>query len=210
MSGVHHLRVEGLPPTAPVLGRAPGFGLTYECRLVERILYPLPRKGLVDRIWWSASIGNARPHVVVDLDRDGQRVLAVESLTDHKFVNITEHMASAHRAVDVDPRQSSDPSRQMLVSFGQLLAASELWPGSSTRSSATTARSAVVSRFRTPIKPVRVLRSRLVSRGSLLATWIIKLATLSRWRGCPRAGQGAAQDVRERRIIRSMTDAGRW
>jgi hypothetical protein len=41
---------------------------------------------------------------VVDLDRDGQLVPTIESHTDHEFVNITEHIGSAHRAVDVDPR----------------------------------------------------------------------------------------------------------
>ena len=63
---------------------------------------------------------------MVDLDRDSQLVPTIESHADHEFVNVTEHMASAHRAVDVDPRQSGDPSRQMLVSFGQLLSASKL------------------------------------------------------------------------------------
>jgi hypothetical protein len=41
---------------------------------------------------------------VVDLDRDGQLMPTVESHTDHEFVDITDHMGSAHRAVDVDPR----------------------------------------------------------------------------------------------------------
>jgi hypothetical protein len=41
---------------------------------------------------------------VVDLDRDRQLVPTVESHTDDEFVNITEHIGSAHRAVDVDPR----------------------------------------------------------------------------------------------------------
>jgi fructose-1,6-bisphosphatase/sedoheptulose 1,7-bisphosphatase-like protein len=63
-----------------------------------------PRKGLVDRIRHSACIRDARQHVVVDLDGDGQLVPTVESHTDDEFVNITEHIGSAHRAVDVDPR----------------------------------------------------------------------------------------------------------
>jgi hypothetical protein len=94
----------------------PGFGLRCECRLVERTLDPHPRigqphlenvgvaagfghprKGLVDRIRYSACIGDARQHVVVDHDRDSQLVPAIESHTDYEFVDITEHMGSAHR-----------------------------------------------------------------------------------------------------------------
>jgi hypothetical protein len=63
---------------------------------------------------------------VIDLDCDGQLVPSVESHTDHEFVNITEHIGSAHRAVHVDPPQSRDPSRQMLAALGQLVSTPEL------------------------------------------------------------------------------------
>jgi len=53
-------------------------------------------------------------------------VPTVESRTDHEFVNITEDIGSAHGAVYVDPRQSGDPSRQMVTSFRHLASASEL------------------------------------------------------------------------------------
>jgi hypothetical protein len=41
---------------------------------------------------------------VVDLNRDSQLAPAIESHTDHEFVNVTEHMGSAHRPVHLDPR----------------------------------------------------------------------------------------------------------
>ncbi|WP_231740412.1 MULTISPECIES: hypothetical protein [unclassified Mycobacterium] len=49
-----------------------------------------------------------------------------ESNTDHEFVNIAEDIDPAHRPVDVGLRQSGDPLRQMLASFGQFVSASEL------------------------------------------------------------------------------------
>jgi hypothetical protein len=101
----------------------PCIGFRYECRLVERILDPHPRigqphlenvsvaagfghsrKGLVDRIRYNGGIDDARQYVVVDLYRDSQLVPTMESHTDHEFVNIAEHMGSAHRPVDVDLR----------------------------------------------------------------------------------------------------------
>jgi hypothetical protein len=63
-----------------------------------------PRKARVDRIRYNACVGNARQHVVVDLDCDGQVVPTVEWHSDHEFVNIIERIGPAHRAVDVDPR----------------------------------------------------------------------------------------------------------
>ena len=50
----------------------------------------------------------------------------IESHTYHEFVNVAEHMGSTHRAIDVDPRKSPDPSRQMLASFSHFTSASEL------------------------------------------------------------------------------------
>ena len=101
----------------------PRIGLRCECRLAERILDPRPRigqphlenvgvaagfghprKGLVDRIRYNACIGNARQHVVVDLDRDRQLVPTVESHTDDELVDITKNIGSAHRPVHLDPR----------------------------------------------------------------------------------------------------------
>jgi hypothetical protein len=52
-----------------------------------------PASATLDNMLWS-----------IDLDRDRQLVPTVESHTDDEFVNITEHIGSAHRAVDVDPR----------------------------------------------------------------------------------------------------------
>jgi hypothetical protein len=114
-------------------------------RLVERILDPRPRigqrhlenagiaagfgrprEGLVDRIRHRACVNNARPRVVIDQDRECQLVPTVESHTDHEFVNIAEHIGYAHGAVDVDPRKSGDPSRQMLAAFGDLVATPDL------------------------------------------------------------------------------------
>jgi hypothetical protein len=63
---------------------------------------------------------------VIDPDGDGQLVATVESHTDHEFVDVAEHICSAHRSIDLDPRQGSDPPRQMLASISHFASAPEL------------------------------------------------------------------------------------
>lgn len=63
---------------------------------------------------------------MIDLHSERQLVPGRQSHSDHDLVGIAERVGLAHCPVRHDPRQSSDPSRQMVMSVRHLTAASEL------------------------------------------------------------------------------------